>query len=103
MLQFMYRDTPFLHILRIAMSKAGNPVEIQQVFAKIWGVPYVPEEQDPEAPDHPSNDLGDDKPSVDSKIPCVVEFDCTTPMSDKSSSNALEGEDDSDDVSQISD
>lgn len=76
MLQIMYPQDPFVVVVRVAMSKAGDPEEIEIVREIIYGSEYSGSEahQDSEAEE-----------SRDSAIPSVVHFDpVAKPLSIKS-------------------
>lgn len=77
MLQMMYSQDPFVVVLRVAMSKAGDPEEIEHIRAEIYGSEYSGSE-----PRHSVDD--DDAFSRDSAIPSVVQFDPYRPTSIKS-------------------
>lgn len=86
MLQIMYSQDPFVVVLRVAMSKAGDPEEIENIRAEIYGSEYSGSE-----PRYSVDD--DDDYSRDSAIPSVVHFDPLKPISIKSLVSAP-GEDD---------
>eukprot|EP00531_Pseudo-nitzschia_arenysensis_P004039 CAMPEP_0116146354 /NCGR_PEP_ID=MMETSP0329-20121206/17120_1 /TAXON_ID=697910 /ORGANISM="Pseudo-nitzschia arenysensis, Strain B593" /LENGTH=488 /DNA_ID=CAMNT_0003642097 /DNA_START=41 /DNA_END=1507 /DNA_ORIENTATION=+ len=97
MLHIMYPEDSQLAIMRVAMSKAGDPEEIEEVRAKIFGDDYyAPEEDDAEGSNRP--DRREDEDDVSKlEIPNVVQIS----SSRAGSSNHIE--DDKDSVSQISD
>lgn len=103
MLQIMYPEDSQLAILRVAMSKAGDPEEIEEVRAKIYGSDYyAPEEENSQNSARRGDAGGDDSPSPDLNIPIVVQFDQSTPA--KGDSSDFHTKDDKDEsVSQISD
>ena len=99
MLHIMYPEDSNLAILRVAMSKAGDPEEIEEVRAKIYGSDYyVPEDdEDAEVSNHSGDPRdGDGSPSK-LHIPTHVQFGTPSDKRDTS------GGDDRDSVSQISD
>jgi len=110
MLQIMYPEDSQFVILRVAMSKAGDPEEIEEVRAKIYGTEYYePEEDEAEPSERPGGAIGDDGggdngPLPDLSIPHVVQFDQSTAMTGAALAlrNADENSD-NDSVSQISD
>lgn len=97
MLQIMYPQDPFVVVLRVAMSKAGDPGEIEMVREIIYGSEYSgsaaagADDDDGEGGDH--SEGGE---SRDSAIPSVVHFDSEQkPLSIKSLVSAPgEGDDD---------
>jgi hypothetical protein len=77
MLQIMYPQDPFVVVLRVAMSRAGDPDEIEMVREIIYGSEY----SGSEAQEQDSDGIG----SRDSAIPSVVHFDSEQkPLSVKS-------------------
>jgi hypothetical protein len=110
MLQIMYPEDSQLVILRVAMSKAGDPEEIEEVRAKIYGSEYYEPEEDEAGPSERSGGAfggaegGDNGPLPDSSIPHVVQFGQSTTMTGAALAlrNADENSD-NDSVSQISD
>ena len=66
MLQIMYPQDPFVVVVRVAMSKAGDPEEIEIVREIIYGSEYSGSEA--------HGDSGEEE-SRDSQIPSVVHFD----------------------------
>jgi len=105
MLSIMYPEDSYISVLRVAMSKAGDPEEIEEVRATIYGSDYYePEEDDPEASERSGGFRGGDNgPSPDLQIPYVVQFDQSTAIKGESLTNDDVEEDDNDSVSQISD
>ena len=102
MLQIMYPEDSYVTILRVAMSKAGDPEEIEEVRAKIYGSDYFePEDDDGDSgvAGGPGND--DQFPPPDSDIPTSVQFGLDATGEGKSSRASDSKNDDS--VSQISD
>jgi len=78
MLQIMYPQDPFVVVLRVAMSKAGDPDAIEVIREKIYGSEYSGSEAH-------HDDFSADDMSRDSAIPSVVHFDITEkPLSIKS-------------------
>jgi hypothetical protein len=77
MLQIMYPQDPFVVVLRVAMSKAGDLDQIEMVREIIYGSEY----SGSEAQEQDSDGVG----SRDSAIPSVVHFDSDQkPLSSKS-------------------
>ena len=103
MLQIMYPEDSKIAILRVAMSKAGDPEEIEEVRAKIYGNDYYePEEDDDTNASNRSDDPGDGEKSRSKlQIPNVVQFDQSTEK--RESSSALEEDKNDESVSEISD
>jgi hypothetical protein len=66
MLQIMYPQDPFVVVLRVAMSKAGDPEEIEVIREIIYGSEYSGSEAH-------GDSVGEE--SRDSQIPSVVHFD----------------------------
>ncbi len=97
MLHIMYPEDSQIAIMRVAMSKAGDPEEIEEVRAKIFGDDYyAPEEDDAEASNR--SGLREDEDDVSKlEIPTMVQISSNR----AGSSNHIE--DDKDSVSQISD
>jgi hypothetical protein len=91
MLQMMYPQDPFVVVLRVAMSKAGDPDEIEMVREIIYGSEYSGSEAHEEEGDSEAEE------SRDSAIPSVVHFDPEQkPLSIKSLVSAPGEEDDGD-------
>lgn len=67
MLQIMYPQDPLVVVVRVAMSRAGDPDEIEMVREIIYGSEYSGSEAHPQG--------SDDGESRDSAIPSVVHFD----------------------------
>jgi hypothetical protein len=107
MLQIMYPEDSHFVILRVAMSKAGDPEEIEEIRAKIYGSEYYePEEDDAEPSEGSSGGFGggDDEPPPDLQIPNVVQFDQSTAMTGAALAlRSADANSDNDSVSQISD
>jgi len=106
MLQIMYPEDSYIAVLRVAMSKAGDPEEIEEVRAQIFGSDYYgPEEDDPETSERPGGlGVGGNKEtSPDLQIPYVVQFDQNTAVQGESSAVDEVEDDHNDSVSQISD
>lgn len=99
MLHIMYPEDSNLAILRVAMSKAGDPEEIEEVRAKIYGDDYYAPEEDEEA--DVSNHSGDprDMDGTPSKLQVPTHVEFGTPGDRRDSSCG----DERDSVSQISD
>lgn len=66
MLQIMYPQDPFVVVVRVAMSKAGDPEEIEIVREIIYGSEYSGSE---------AHGDSEEEESRDSQIPSVVHFD----------------------------
>lgn len=102
MLQIMYPEDSYITVLRVAMSKAGDPEEIEEVRAKIYGSDYYGPEDDDEASGVSGGSGNDDEfPPPDSDIPTSVHFGLDATGEGKSSGASDSKNDDS--VSQISD
>ena len=102
MLRIMYPEDSQLAIMRVAMSKAGDPEEIEEVRAKVFGDDYyAPEEDDAEASNR-SGRPGEEEDSPGKlNIPTVVHFGAS---GSKGVTMAhLEDDPQDDSVSQISD
>jgi len=105
MLQIMYPEDSNVAVLRVAMSKAGDPEEIEEVRANIFGSNYHgPEEKDLADSEH-SGGLGGDgnHPSSNSQIPFVVQFDQSNSVQNEALEISSADDDQNDSVSQISD
>jgi hypothetical protein len=92
MLQIMYPQDSFIIVLRVAISKAGDPDEIEVIRAKLYGREYSrPEkviiEQSLEDHDDPGRLKG-------LPIPSVVTFDSNVEVSTRSLVSALGADDD---------
>ena len=105
MLQIMYPEDSNVAVLRVAMSKAGDPEEIEEVRAKIFGSDYCgPEGDDVANSEHSGGFVGgEDEPSPDSQIPFVVQFDQSTSGQNEALEISPTLDDQNDSVSQISD
>jgi hypothetical protein len=89
MLQIMYPQDPFVVVMRVAMSKAGDPEEIEIVREEIYGSEYSGGSE--------AHDGSLDEASRDSAIPSVVHFDPNEkPLSIKSLVSAPDDDDDHD-------
>jgi hypothetical protein len=97
MLQIMYRQDPFVVVLRVAMSRAGDPDEIEQIRADIYGSEYSGSVARGDGHHDNNDDEEDDLFSRDSAIPSVVHFDPTKPVSIKSLVSTPGGAADNDD------
>lgn len=75
MLNIMYPQDPHLVILRVAMSKAGDPEEIERIRAELYGSEYSGSEAI-----RGGSEIG----SIGSDIPSVVHFEEGKPISIKS-------------------
>jgi hypothetical protein len=98
MLQIMYPQDSFIIVLRVAISKAGDPDEIEVIRAKLYGREYSrPEKVLVKSSPDDNDDPGKLKYLP---IPSVVTFDLTVEVSTRSLVSAL-GEDDEKKSSQI--
>lgn len=71
MLRVMYPDDPVAVILRVSLSTAGDPDEIEHVRATIFGDAYVP----------PPSVASSSTPSRDSDLPETIQFDASCAIS----------------------
>jgi len=98
MLQIMYPQDSFIIVLRVAISKAGDPDEIEVIRAKLYGREYSrPEKVLVKSSPDDNDDPGKLKYLP---IPSVVTFDLTVEVSTRSLVSAL-GKDDEKKSSQI--
>ena len=104
MLQIMYPEDSYIVVLRVAMSKAGDPEEIEEVRAKIYGDDYCAPEDDANTNER-SDGLGGGKNSApqDSNPPIrVLEFNQSFRVNATGGSTTVDGEEEPS-VSDISD
>jgi hypothetical protein len=84
MLRAMYPNDSFMVVLRVALSTAGDPDEIEDVREAIYGDAY-------ESPSVQSSD-----PSLASDMPCEVEFNPSKALSETSLVSTPDDNDDMD-------
>jgi hypothetical protein len=85
MLRVMYPEDPATVVLRVSLSTAGDPDEIEHVRATIFGDDYVP----------PPSVGSSSAVSRASDLPDAIEFDTSCQISVASAVSTPDGNDDS--------
>lgn len=83
MLRVMYPEDPVTVVLRVALSTAGDPDEIEHVRAALFGDAYVP----------PPSVASSSTPSRDSDLPETIQFDPNCAISVGSAVSTPDGTD----------
>jgi hypothetical protein len=94
MLQIMYPEDPYIAILRVGMSTAGDADEIEQIRARVFGSEYIPPSGS-QIIVHEQDEVSDEVESL-GEIPSFVHLDANQPLS-INSLVSIPGENDNDD------